>query len=54
MLMHKLNCRLGQSNRVFTEVIKMASEIGDEKAMEAAQDRVKTGSPLSAAHVGAN
>jgi hypothetical protein len=42
MLIHKLNCRLGQSNRVFTEVIKMASEIGDDKAIEAAEERVKT------------
>ena len=41
MLMHKLNCRLGQSSRVFNEVIKMASEIGDDKAIEAAQERVK-------------
>jgi len=41
LLMHSVNCKLGQSNRVFTEVIKMAGEIGDDKAIEAAQESVK-------------
>jgi len=41
MLMHKVNCRVGQSTRLFSAVMEISSEIGDNEAIVAAQEPIK-------------